>query len=109
MKILIVDNGLEFDFETPYNNSLGGSEITALLYTKGLANLNNQVVLLNNTKHKDEQKNIILDNINLFDQYAEQSDVILLNRFIPSSIMKYVGHKGIFYISHDAYDQQNVQ
>ena len=109
MKILLCDNGVPFDLKTPYNESLGGSETTLLLLAKGLSELSHQIVLLTNINYKDQERNIILDNINLFDQYAEMSDVIILNRFIPKTIMEYTNKKKIFYISHDAYDQNNIK
>lgn len=109
MKILISDNGIPFDLQTPYNQCLGGSETTALLLAKGLSNLNHQVVLLTNTKTKDQDNYLLLDNINNFYEYAKLSDVILLNRFIPPSIMDFIKTKKVFYLAHDAYDQNNVK
>jgi len=109
MKILIVDNGIEFDLETPYNKCLGGSETTALLLGKGLSLLGHQVVIVNNIKELCQDKNIIIDNINNFYPYAEQCDTIILNRFIPPTIMDFVEHKKVFLLSHDAYDQSNVR
>jgi glycosyltransferase involved in cell wall biosynthesis len=109
MKILILDNGLEFDLETPYNKCLGGSETTALLLGKGMSFLGHQVVILNNLKEKCQDKNIFIDNISNFVPYAEQSDVIILNRFVPPEIMNFIEKKKIYYISHDAYDQPNVK
>jgi glycosyltransferase involved in cell wall biosynthesis len=108
MKILLVDNGLEFDLNTPYIKPLGGSEISLILLAKGLANLNHQIVLLNNCNHKDQSNNIIQDHISLFDQYANISDVILLNRYIPPSIMNFLTKK-IYYWCHDAFDQNNIK
>jgi len=109
MKILIVDNGIPFDLQTPYNQCLGGSETTALLLAKGLSNLTHQVVLLTNAVTKDQDGYLILDNINNFYEYAKMSDVILLNRFIPPVIMDFVSTTKVFYIAHDAYDQQHVK
>jgi len=109
MKILIVDNGIEFDLETPYNKCLGGSETTALLLGKGLSLLGHQVVIVNNIQEMCHDKNIFIDNINNFYPYAKQSDIIILNRFIPQTIMDFVKEKKVFLISHDAYDQPNVR
>lgn len=109
MKILIVDNGIPFDLKTPYNQCLGGSETTALLLAKGLSNLTHQVVLLTNTTTREQDNYLILDNINNFYEYAKQCDVILLNRFIPPTIMDFVSTTKVFYIAHDAYDQEHVK
>jgi glycosyltransferase involved in cell wall biosynthesis len=109
MKILIVDNGIAFDLQTPYNQCLGGSETTALLLAKGLSNLSHQVVLLTNATTKDQNGYLMLDNINNFYEYAKISDVILLNRFVPPTIMDFVQTKKVFYISHDAYDQDIIR
>ena len=109
MKILIMDNGIPFDLRTPYNQCLGGSETTALLLAKGLSNLNHQIILLTNTTTKDQDNYLLLDNINNFYECAKQSDVILLNRYIPETIMDFINTKKIFYLSHDAYDQANVK
>ena len=111
MKILLFDNGLSFDLNTPYHKSLGGSEISILLLAKGLAKLNHQVVLLSNTNYKEEDQNIILDSNNNFDQYAILSDIIIFNRTIPQNIMNHINNPNIklFYLSHDAYDQNNIR
>lgn len=109
MKILIVDNGISFDLQTPYNQCLGGSETTALLLAKGLSSLTHQVVLLTNITTKDQDGYLILDNVNNFHEYAKISDVIILNRFIPPSIMEFVSTTKVFYIAHDAYDQEHIK
>jgi len=109
MKILIVDNGIPFDLQTPYNQCLGGSETTALLLAKGLSKLTHQIVLLTNAAIKDQDGYLILDNINNFYEYAKMSDVIILNRFIPPTILDFVDDTKIFYIAHDAYDQQHIR
>lgn len=109
MKILIVDNGLEFSTETLYNKCLGGSEVTALLLGLGLSEIGHQVVIVNTNKNKQETPNLIIDSINNFYPYAEIADVILLNRYVPPTIMDFIGKKKVFYMSHDAYDQQNVK
>ena len=109
MKILLVDNGMTLDFNTPYVQLLGGSETSILLLSKGLAELGHQVVLLtNNNVNRMQNGNRILDSVNLFDGYAEISDVIILNRFIPQSINSFKDKK-IFFYSHDAYDQAGIQ
>lgn len=109
MKILIVDNGIEFDLQTPYNQCLGGSETTALLLAKGLSNLSHQVVLLTNTTTRDQDGYLMLDNINNFYEYAKLSDVILLNRYVPATIMDFIQTTKVFYIAHDAYDQEMIK
>ena len=109
MKILIVDNGLEFDTETLYTKCLGGSEVTAFLLGLGLSEIGNQVVIVNSNKSRQEAPNLIIDNINNFYPYAEIADIILLNRYVPPSIMDFIGKKKVFYMAHDAYDQPNVK
>ena len=64
MKILICDYGLPFDLNTPYFKPLGGSEISILLLSKGLAELGHSVVLLNTNNYTEQDKNIILRNKN---------------------------------------------
>ena len=106
MKILLYDNGLPYDSNTPYNESLGGSETSLLLLAKGLSK-NNSVVLLNPLTYKETiSNNLIIDNNNLFLQYAELSDVIILNRSIPNDINNF---NNIFYLCHDAWDQSNIR
>ena len=110
MKILLADFGTQFDLQTPYYEPLGGSESSLLLLSKGLVDLGHQVVILTtSTKEQEQDSNRIRHHINFFDQYAELSDIIILNRNIPQSIMNFIDRKKIFYYSHDAYDQQNVQ
>ena len=109
MKILIVDNGIPFDLSTPYVQCLGGSEITALLLAKGLSNLSHSVVLLTNMNTKEQNNYLLLDNINNFYAYAKQADIILLNRYIPPTIMDFIHVKRVFYIAHDAYDQPIIR
>lgn len=110
MKILLADNGMNFDLNTPYVQPLGGSETSIILLAKGLKELGHQIVLLsNNNLDRQVYDNLILDNINLFDGYAEIADVIILNRFLPNSIQHLVQVKKVFYYSHDAYDQANIQ
>lgn len=108
MKILLFDNGLSFDLNTPYYKSLGGSEISILLLAKGLAKLNHQVVLLSNITYREEEPNIILDNNNNFNPYANLADIIIFNRSIPKDVMNHLNKK-LFYLSHDAYDQENIR
>ena len=108
MKVLLFDNGLPFDLNTPYHKSLGGSETSILLLAKGLAKLSHQVVLLSNITYNEEEPNIILSNFNNFDQYAKLSDIIIFNRSIPQEIMNHLDKK-LFYLSHDAYDQINIK
>lgn len=110
MKILLIDNGMGFDLNTPYVEPLGGSETSILLLSKGLKELGHQVVLLNNNQqNRIHDENRILDNINFYNDYAELSDVIILNRWIPENILDLIHKKPVYYYSHDAYDQQNVQ
>ncbi len=110
MKILLYDSGSQYNLNTPYNKPLGGSETSLLLIAKGLSELNHQIVLLTtSTEIKESNSNLIRDNINYFSQYAELSDVIICSRNVPYDIMPFVGNKKIYYYSHDAYDQQNVQ
>jgi hypothetical protein len=108
VKILIYDDGLPYDLNTPYNNPLGGSETSILLLAKGLSELNHQTVLLNNINYKDQNNLLLIDNNNLFNEYAELSDIIIFNRSIPKEVMNFLDKK-LFYLSHDAYDQSNVQ
>jgi len=108
LKILLFDNGLPFDLNTPYNKSLGGSETSILLLAKGLAKLNHQVVLLSNINYKEKESNIILDNFNNFNSYAKLSNIIIFNRSIPKEVMNHLDKK-LFYLSHDAYDQSNIK
>lgn len=110
MKILLADNGMPFDLNTPYVKPLGGSETSILLLAKGLKELGHQVVLLGNTQiEKTQDENIILDSINNFDPYAEIADKIILNRFLSQGINDLVKNKDVYFYTHDAYDQANVQ
>jgi hypothetical protein len=110
VNILLADNGMNFDFNTPYIEPLGGSETSILLLSKGLEEIKHNIVLLsNNNLNRLQNGNRILDSINLFDEYAKIADVIILNRFIPQNINDLIGKKKLFYYCHDAYDQQNVQ
>jgi glycosyltransferase involved in cell wall biosynthesis len=110
VKILLVDSGIPYTLDTPYIQPLGGSETSLLLIAKGLAELNHQVVLLTtDTTIKEIKTNLIRDNINYFNQYAELSDSIICSRNVPYDVMNFIGTKKIYYYSHDAYDQQNVQ
>ena len=104
--ILLFDNGLPFDLNTPYHQSLGGSETSILLYAKGLSVLGHSVVLLSNSMSTPQrEKNLILDNSNNFYGYAGNADVIILNRvYLETSKL----NKPVFYFAHDAYDQQHV-
>lgn len=108
-KILLVDNGLPFDFETLYTKPLGGSEIAIFLLSKGLADLGQQVVLLgSSTAVPRQQGNIMLDHVSNVRNYAPASDVIVFNRAIDNILDPAFGNKPIYYMSHDAYDQPNV-
>ena len=79
-KILLVDNGLPFDFETMYTKPLGGSEISIFLLAKGLADLGQQVVLLGSSTAVPRQSgNIRLDHASNARNYAPISDVIMFN------------------------------
>lgn len=110
MKILLVDNGQGFDLNTPYEEPLGGSETSLLLLAKGLSELGNSVVILTSNKIDPKQDGPLLIAPNfLFDNFAIESDIILLNRFIPQTIGQYVGIRPLFYYSHDAYDQPLIQ
>ncbi len=110
MKILLYDIGTPFELNTPYIQPLGGSETSILLIAKGLAELGHQIVLLTSaTTIKESVKNLIRDNSNYFPLYAEIADIIICNRTIPYEIMNFIGKKKIYYYSHDAYDQPNVQ
>ena len=107
MKILILDYGMPFNIDTPYNEPLGGSEISILLLAKGLSELGHSVVLLNNTYKSYNNGKLIIDSNRLAPEVINDSDIVLLNRFIPDGIEQFKGK--LYYYSHDAYDQQNVQ
>ena len=107
MKILILDYGMPFNIDTPYTEPLGGSETSILLLAKGLSELGHSTVLLNNTHKSYNNNNLIIDSNTLAKDIIQDSDVILLNRFIPQGIEQFKGR--LYYYSHDAYDQQHAQ
>ena len=110
MNILLYDVGMPFDIETPYNEPLGGSEISALLLAKGLSEVGNSVVLLTTCSSEPKQEGkLYRSHVSHFYNYAQRADVIILNRHVPVEIMEFIGKKKIYYWSHDAYDQKNVQ
>jgi hypothetical protein len=110
VKILLADAGMPFDFNTPYVKPLGGSETSILLLSKGLKELGHSVVILSSNQIETIQdENRILDNINNFEPYTEIADVIILNRFLPNNINDLIQKKPIYYYTHDAYDQANIQ
>jgi len=106
-KILIIDNGQEFGLDEYLIRPLGGSETSILMLSKGLAEIGNSVVLLNNTNKRQKSYNIILDTNKLTRQFILISDIILLNRVNPIDFINY--NKPIYYYSHDAYDQEIVR
>lgn len=108
MNILICDNGLPFNLKTLENNSLGGSESSILLLSKGLSELGHNIVLLNNSNESETNNKIQLGNVKDFSLVAEKADIIVLNRFIPREIEQFKNKK-IFYWCHDAYDQDNLK
>ncbi len=63
MNILLIDNGQEFNINTPYEKPIGGSETSILLLAKGLQDLNNQVTLLCNTQQYYEDTNIVIQDV----------------------------------------------
>lgn len=112
MNILLYDNGQPFDPWTIYTDPLGGSETSFLLLAHGISEINkdNKCVLLTSKNiSKTSYNKLIIDNANMFDGYAENADVILLNRHIPESISHWVSNGKLFYyFAHDAYDQPLV-
>lgn len=110
--ILLYDNGQPFDLETIYTEPLGGSETSFMLLAKGLSEITdlNQCVLLTSKKsNKIVTNKLIIDNSDFFDGYAQNADIIILNRHIPQNIELFYGKKYIYYYAHDAYDQEIVQ
>lgn len=105
--ILLYDNGQEFDLDTLYEFPLGGSETSFLLLAKGLSNFHNVVLLTNKKIDRIQQQNIILDHNSNFEGYANNSDIIILNRSIPKTIDLFK-NKDMYYYAHDAYDQPHV-
>lgn len=110
MKMLLVDFGMPFDGQTPYNSPLGGSETSLLLLAKGLAALNHQVVCLNTANWSAQNEpNLTFGPVAAFNQVAPDADAIVLNRHIPQEVLGQLGKKPVYYWSHDAYDQENVK
>ena len=107
-KILMLDNGQPFNFETPYESPLGGSETSFLLLSKGLAELNNSVVILSSSTVNVPQQdyNRLLHNINNIGGILPESDIIICNRCLPMEVLQ--SDKRIFYYSHDAFDQTHI-
>lgn len=110
MNILIIDNGQPFDLETPYVQPLGGSETSVLLLAKGLAELGHSIVLLTSTTVNIPQHidNLVLHNINRWQDVYEQSQMVIFNRFIIPEIILARDGKLKYYYSHDAYDQTHI-
>jgi glycosyltransferase involved in cell wall biosynthesis len=109
VKVLLIDNGQEFNINTPYEQPLGGSETSILLLAKGLQDLNNQVILLCNTQKYFEDTNFViqsLSNEQVMIDSINQSDVIILNRIEPSYFLQF--NKPIYYYAHDNFDQQQT-
>lgn len=107
MNILLIDNGQEFNINTPYEKPIGGSETSILLLAKGLQDLDNQVTLLCNTEQYFEDTNLIIQdvkNAEITNDCIYQADVIILNRVDPSYFLQF--NKPVYYYSHDNYDQQ---
>ncbi len=109
-KFLFIDSGQPFNLDQYKDYPIGGSEASCLMLAKGVSELGNSVVILNNTKTKSSSHNIIIDNINLAEQYIPICDVVVLNRFITLPLIKLISNlcKKIYYYSHDAYDQEIV-
>lgn len=106
MKILLADWGTPFGLNTPNTSPLGGSEYSILLLAKGLTALGHSVILLNSSQTSPEQDDkLIIGSITNFNDVADQSDIILLNRSIPQNIIPFIDKKPIYIWSHDAYDQ----
>ena len=110
MRILLVDNGQPFNLDTPYFECLGGSETSLLLLSKGLAELDQSVVLLTNSRVNVPQydNNLILHNINAIDQVYNEADVIIFNRSIIPEILFTEDNKKKYCYTHDAYDQIHI-
>ncbi len=109
MNILLIDNGQEFNINTPYEKPIGGSETSILLLAKGLQDLNNQVTLLCNTQQYYEDTNIVIQDVKdpkTTNNYIQQTDIIILNRVDPSYFLQF--KKPVYYYSHDNYDQQHT-
>jgi glycosyltransferase involved in cell wall biosynthesis len=110
MKILLADWGMPFGLNTPNVSPLGGSEYSILLLAKGLNLLGHSVILLNSSQTSPEQNDkLIVGSISNFNEVADQSDIILLNRSIPHEIIPFIGKKPIYVWCHDAYDQDIVK
>ena len=106
MRYLLIDNGQEFNINTPYEQPLGGSETSILLLAKGLQDLNNEVTLLCNTQHYFEDTNFTiqsLTNEQVMIDSIQKTDVIILNRIEPSYFLQF--NKPIYYYAHDNFDQ----
>lgn len=109
-KILVYDSGQAFTLTSLSHQPLGGSEISILLLSKGLAQLGHSVALLNNSQVGVESLGRIqLDHVNNFDAYAEICDIILFNRVPAPTIKHWMGKKPMYIWCHDAYDQQNCR
>jgi len=109
-KILLFDSGQAFTLNSLSHQPIGGSESSILLLAKGLTQLGNSVVLLNNSNIGVEiSGRLQIDHISNFDAYANVCDIILFNRIPASTFRNYVGHKKMYIWCHDAYDQNNCK
>ncbi len=108
VKILLIDKGMPFNLDTPYNAPLGGSETSLLLLSKGIAETDNSSIILSttNTNVPEDDYNRILHNINILPQILPDADVVIFNRCIIEDVL--YSNKRIFYYNHDAYDQNHI-
>ncbi len=107
-KILFIDQGSAFNLNTPYLEPLGGSETSLLLLTKGVSELDQSSVILNNSTVNvpESDHNRLLHNINALPSIINESDIVVLNRCLIEQVL--YSDKPIYYYNHDAYDQNHL-
>jgi len=108
MKILMIDKGMPFSFDSYLNEPLGGSENSFLLLSQGLEELGHSIVLLNSSEKDipERRDNRIHHNVNTLKTILPECDVVILNRCLPME--PFETEKPIYYYAHDAYDQDHI-
>jgi len=108
MKILMIDKGLPFSFDSYLTECLGGSENSFLLLSQGLEELGHSIVLLNSSETgiPERRDNRIHHNVNTLKSILPECEVVILNRCLPEE--PFNTDKPIYYYAHDAYDQDHI-
>lgn len=112
--ILICDNGLPFNINTPYESPLGGSETSLCFMVKGFLEIDNKnkIILLNNTNTKTETDRFIHDAFNTinFYKYLNNVDIVIFNRSIlglnTHDLKNHKRNKKYYLYCADAFDVQ---